>query len=234
MSAMTELRRRVCQANLDLLKQGLVLGTWGNVSGIDRETGRVAIKPSGIPYEQLTPEALVVTDLSGVVVEGSLRPSSDLHTHLELYRCWPQVGGVAHTHSLCATAFAQARRPIPCLGTTHADHFCGPIPVSRDLTAAETASDYELNTGRVIVEGLAANDPLALPALLVAAHGPFTWGPTPESAVWNSVVLEAVSRMALETFRLAADAGPIPVHLLNRHFKRKHGPGAYYGQAQGS
>jgi L-ribulose-5-phosphate 4-epimerase len=225
-----ELRRRVCLANLDLVAQGLVIGTWGNVSGIDRGSGLVAIKPSGVAYADLTAERMVVTDLDGRPVAGSLRPSSDLHTHLELYRRWPTVGGVAHTHSTAAVAWAQARRPLPCLGTTHADHFCGTVPVTREMTPTETGSEYELNTGRVIVEAFGKCDPLEVPAVLVASHGPFTWGPTPEAAVWNSVVLEAVCRMALDTWALAPAASPIAAHLLNRHFRRKHGPGAYYGQ----
>lgn len=227
------LRQRVCQANLDLVAHGLVIGTWGNVSAIDRASGRVAIKPSGVPYAELTAERVVVTDLEGRPVVGDgLRPSSDLHTHLELYRRWPGVGGVAHTHSTAAVAFAQAHRALPCLGTTHADHFCGDVPVTRVMTSAETAADYELNTGRVIVETFATTDPLDVPAVLVASHGPFTWGPSPEAAVWNSVALEAVCRMALDTWALAPATGPIPAHLLARHFRRKHGPAAYYGQAK--
>lgn len=231
MGSIGELQRRVCAANLELVAQGLVIGTWGNVSGVDREAGLIAIKPSGVPYGDLTPEAMVVLDLAGRVVAGDLRPSSDVQTHLELYRCWGEVGGVAHTHSLSATAFAQAHRALPCLGTTHADHFYGTVPVSRDLRPEETAAEYELNTGRVIVETLVGVEPLEMPAVLVASHGPFTWGSTPAAAVWNSVALEAVARLALDTFALAATA-PIGVHLLDRHFKRKHGPGAYYGQAR--
>jgi L-ribulose-5-phosphate 4-epimerase len=231
MSATTELRQRVCAANLELVARGLVIGTWGNVSGVDRRTGLVGIKPSGVAYGDLTPELVVVTDLAGRVVEGELRPSSDLQTHLELYRRWAGVGGVAHTHSLSATAFAQARRALPCLGTTHADHFHGAVPVTRDLDAEETASDYEINTGRVIVEAFAGLDPLDVPAVLVASHGPFTWGADPGAAVWNSVVLEAVARLALDTLALA-ETPPIASHLLDRHFKRKHGPGATYGQGR--
>ena len=230
MNSMAELRAEVCRANLDLVAHGLVMGTWGNVSGIDRAAGLVAIKPSGIAYSELTADAMVVTDLTGHVIAGSLRPSSDLQTHLELYRQWPHVRGIAHTHSPCATAFAQARLSIPCLGTTHADHFCGSVPVTRDLTPAETASDYELNTGRLIVETFLRRDPLQVPAVLVASHGPFTWAVDPHHAVWHSAVLEAVARMALDTWRLQEDCDPIPDHLLERHFRRKHGPHAYYGQ----
>jgi L-ribulose-5-phosphate 4-epimerase len=231
MSSTAELRRCVCAANLELVAHGLVVGTWGNVSGVDRAAGVVAIKPSGVPYAELTPELMVVTDLTGRVLRGELRPSSDLQTHLELYRSWEGVGGVVHTHSLSATAFAQARRPIPCLGTTHADHFYGEVPVTRDLRAEETAAEYEMNTGRVIVERFVGIDPLDVPAVLVASHGPFTWGATPAAAGWNSVALEAIARLALDTLALGATP-PIAAHLLDRHFKRKHGSGAYYGQGR--
>ena len=231
MNAEEQLQRRVCQANLDLVAHGLVTGTWGNVSGIDRRRGVVAIKPSGVAYCQLVPERIVLVDLEGRIVGGDLRPSSDLHTHLELYRRWPEIGGVAHTHSGAATAFAQARRVLPCLGTTHADHFRGAVPVTRELRPAETAADYELNTGKVIVEAFAGIDPLDIPAVLVAAHGPFTWGVDPEGAVRGSVALETVARMAIDTLALA-DVQSIPGHLLERHFRRKHGPGATYGQGQ--
>jgi L-ribulose-5-phosphate 4-epimerase len=231
MSAVAELQRCVCAANLDLAARGLVLGTWGNVSGVDRQAGLVGIKPSGVAYAELQPDMIVVTDLAGRVVRGELRPSSDLPTHLELYRAWGGVGGVAHTHSLSATAFAQACRPLPCLGTTHADYFRGAVPVTRDLRAEETAVAYETNTGRVIVETFLGLDPLDMPAVLVASHGPFTWGVTCAEAVWNSVALEAVARLALDTLALA-DVPALSSHLLDRHFKRKHGPGAYYGQRQ--
>jgi len=225
-----ELRDRVCQANLELVLQGLVIRTWGNVSGIHRESGLVAIKPSGVRYDELTPAMIPLVDLEGAVVEGGLRPSSDLPTHLELYKAFAAVGGIAHTHSRCATAFAQACRELPCLGTTHADHFFGPVPVTRKLRAEETAADYEADTGGLIVETIAERAPLQTPAVLVAQHGPFTWGRTPGDAVTNSVVLEAVAGMALHTLQLAPDAEPLAAHLLQRHFLRKHGPNAYYGQ----
>ena len=229
MTDLSDLRVRVCKANLDLVAHGLVLCTWGNVSGIARETGRVVIKPSGIAYSALTPDCMVVTDLDGRVLEGDLRPSSDLDTHLEIYRAFGGVGGVAHTHSRAATSFAQAKRALPCYGTTHADHFYGTIPVTRDMSAAETSVAYEANTGLVLVEAIGDRDPLEISAVLVASHGPFTWGDTPETAVINSVVLEAVAEMALQTLSLAP-VPPIGQHLLDRHFLRKHGATAYYGQ----
>lgn len=224
------LRSEVHRANLRLVEAGLVVGTWGNASGYDAASGLVAIKPSGMPYADLRPEHLVVVDLDGAVVEGTLRPSSDLPTHLELYRSFPGIGGVAHTHSVAATAFAQARRPLPCLGTTHADHFRGTVPVTRDLRPEETASDYERNTGLVIAEAFAGLDPRQMPAVLVAQHGPFTWGDSPQAASENSVVLEAVAQMALHTYALAPETESLASHLLDRHFLRKHGPDAYYGQ----
>jgi L-ribulose-5-phosphate 4-epimerase len=224
------LRQAVYLANLRLVEAGLVVGTWGNASGYDPESGLVAIKPSGLPYHDLRPEHLVVVDLEGNTVEGDLRPSSDLPTHLELYRSFPGLGGVAHTHSTAATAFAQARRPLPCLGTTHADHFRGTVPVTRDLRQDETADNYERNTGKVIVTTFANLEPLQIPAVLVAQHGPFTWGHSPLAASENSVVLEAVAQMALHTYALTPEAAPAPDHLVDRHFLRKHGPGAYYGQ----
>ncbi len=225
-----ELRQAVYLANLRLVEAGLVVGTWGNASGIDAATGLVAIKPSGVPYPDLRPEHLVVVDLAGTVVEGDLRPSSDLPTHLELYRRFPGLGGVAHTHSTAATAFAQAGRPLPCLGTTHADHFYGTVPVTRDMLPEEIAADYELNTGRVIAETFRGQEPLHVPAVLVAHHGPFTWGTSPQGATENSVVLEAVAQMALHTYALAPATAPLAGPLLDKHFLRKHGPGAYYGQ----
>lgn len=224
------LRQVVCEENLRLVNEGLVIQTWGNVSQVDREAGVVAIKPSGVAYDGLSPDGIVLVDLDGRPVVDGLRPSSDLPTHLELYRAFPEIGGVVHTHSPKATAFAQACRPIPCLGTTHADHVFGDVPVTRALTADETGDAYERDTGRVIVERFSDLDAQAVPAVLVAHHGPFTWGPDANAAVTNSIVLEAVAAMAIDTLSLAPGAGPIPDVLLRRHFLRKHGPGAYYGQ----
>ena len=230
MADFQELRELVCAANLDLVGRGLVICTWGNVSAIDRDAGVVAIKPSGIRYDQLTPAEIVLVDVADHQVVGNLRPSSDLPTHLVLYAAFPEAGGIAHTHSSCATAFAQASRPVPCLGTTHADHFFGSVPVTRKLRADETSRNYESNTGRVIVEAFRGLDPAAIPAVLVADHGPFTWGKSAAEAVVNSAVLEAVARMARDTLLLAPDSEPVAAHLLARHFRRKHGPSAYYGQ----
>lgn len=225
-----KLKQQVFEANLALVRHGLVILTWGNVSAIERRSGRVVIKPSGVAYDTMTVADMVVTDLEGVVIEGTLRPSSDLPTHLALYRAWPAVGGIVHTHSGEATSFAQACREIPCFGTTHADHFHGPVPVTRLLTAAEVAGDYEAATGAVIVERFAALDPTHLPGVLVANHGPFTWGLDAARAVQNAVALEAVARMARNTLQLNAEAGAIPAYVLEKHFSRKHGPKAYYGQ----
>jgi L-ribulose-5-phosphate 4-epimerase len=226
-----KLKRKVCQANLQLVRDGLVVLTWGNVSGIDRASGHVVIKPSGVPYDDMKPEHMVVVSLaSGKVVEGKLKPSSDTATHLELYRAFEHIGGVVHTHSLYATAWAQARRDIPATGTTHADYFYGPIPCTRGLTSKEITTDYELNTGRVIVERFQKLDPLAIPAVLVANHAPFAWGRSVEHAVENAVVLEYIARLANETLRANPAAKTMPQALLDKHFFRKHGPGAYYGQ----
>ncbi|MEX2090279.1 MAG: L-ribulose-5-phosphate 4-epimerase AraD, partial [Bacteroidota bacterium] len=192
-----QLKERVCEANLRLVREGLVLLTWGNVSAIDREEGLIVIKPSGVPYDEMTPETMVVVSLdSGKVVAGTLNPSSDTPTHRELYRAFPAIGGISHSHSLYATVWAQAKREIPPYGTTHADHFFGTIPCTRDLRNAEIASDYELNTGKVIVERYRKLDPLSVPGVLVAGHGPFAWGDTVEHAVENAIVLERVARMA--------------------------------------
>lgn len=227
-----ELKRQVCEANLELPRRGLVTYTWGNVSGIDRERGLVVIKPSGVDYQDLTPDMLVVLDLNGNRIEGSLNPSSDTKTHLELYKAYPALGGVVHTHSTHAVAFAQARRDLPALGTTHADYFYGPVPCTRELTPAEVDEDYERNTGKVIVETFSARgiDPVHVPGVLCASHGPFTWGKDPAQAVYHAVVLEEVARMALLTLTIDPAAAPAPQHVLDKHFLRKHGPGAYYGQ----
>jgi L-ribulose-5-phosphate 4-epimerase len=229
-----ELRRAVLEANLALVKHGLVVMTWGNASAIDRRRGAVAIKPSGVPYEAMTAADIVVVDLAGRTLAGRRRPSSDLPTHLALYRAWPAVGGIVHTHSAHATMFAQANRAIPCLGTTHADHFHGPVPVTRAVSARETAADYEGHTGTVIVERFARLDPRHVPAVLVACHGPFAWGADVRGAVANAVALEEVARLALGTLQLAPETAGLPAHLLARHFARKHGPNATYGQPPGT
>ena len=226
-----ELKHAVCEANLQLVREGLVLGTFGNASGIDAERRHVVIKPSGVSYDGMTPEQMVVVSLeTGEVVEGTLNPSSDTPTHVELYRSFREVGGIVHTHSIYATAWAQARKEVPCLGTTHADYFRGPIPCTRLLRPEETETDYEARTGRVIVEHFRRIDPLACPGVLVAAHGPFAWGRTPADAVHSALIMEHLARLAAETLALNPNARPLPDHLLNRHFLRKHGPDATYGQ----
>lgn len=225
-----KLRNEVLEANLYLATEGLALFTFGNASGISREEGLVVIKPSGVPYESMTPEDLVVVNLEGRTVEGSLRPSSDLATHLILYRAFKEIGGVAHTHSHAATAWAQARKPIPCFGTTHADYFNGPVPVTKPLTPAEIKTDYEANTGHAIVRRFGKLDPLETPAVLVAGHAPFCWGTTPAAAVHIAVVLEEIAGMALDTLRANPRARPLERPLHAKHFYRKHGTTAYYGQ----
>ncbi len=225
-----ELREVVRQANCDLVRYGLVTMTFGNVSGIDRERGLVVIKPSGVPYENLSADDLVVVDLEGKVVQGSLHPSSDTPTHLELYRAFAGIGGITHTHSSHATMFAQACRGVPCFGTTHADVFYGEVPVTRPMTEAEVHSDYEINVGKTIVERFEVLDPTAIPAVLVAHHGPFVWGSDASVSVENSVTLEEIARTAIGTLQLAPEAPPIPQYLLDKHFLRKHGKDAYYGQ----
>ena len=225
-----ELREQVCQANRDLVRLGLVTLTFGNASGIDRGEGLVAIKPSGIPYDDLTPDDLVIVDLDGKLVQGSLRPSSDTRTHLILYREFSEIGGLTHTHSTYATMFAQACRGIPCFGTTHADVFYGEVPVTRPLTEEEVHTDYETDTGKVIVERFAELRPHEMPAVLVAHHGPFVWGADAASSVENSVALEEIAKTALGTLQLQPDAPPIPQYLLDKHYLRKHGKDAYYGQ----
>ena len=226
------LREQVLEANLELVRRGLVLYTFGNVSGIDRGQGLVAIKPSGVPYEELTPEQIVISDLTGKIVEPNLRPSSDLPTHLELYRHFPNIGGVAHTHSEFATAWAQAETPIPCFGTTHADYFHGPVPVTARLSVSQISGDYELQTGAAICQTFAKLDPGSIPAVLVAGHAPFCWGPTAAEAAHNAVILEYVARMACHTLSINAESRPLARELHDKHFLRKHGRNAYYGQVK--
>jgi len=226
-----DLKKQVCEANRALETYGLVTLTWGNVSGIDRERNLVVIKPSGIPYRELKHSDMVVVDLSsGRVVEGKYRPSSDTPTHIILYQGFPGIGGVTHTHSAFAVMYAQAGMSISPMGSTHADHFYGEIPLTRTLTKREVETEYEVNTGRVIVERFKAIDPVAMPGVLVINHGPFTWGKTPEESLVNSVALEAVAKMSYGAYVLNPSAGPMPRHLLDKHFTRKHGPKAYYGQ----
>lgn len=224
------LRERVCWANRQLQPRKLVFQSWGNISGIDREQGIVVIKPSGVPYDELTPERMVSVNLAGEVVDGNLRPSSDTPTHLELYRCFAGIGGICHTHSIYATMWAQACRMIPCLGTTHADYFYGPVPVTEVMTTAEIERDYELQTGKVIVRCFAELHPLEVPGVLVANHGPFTWGETPEKALEVAEVLEKVAQITWGTVQLNPSQKAISAQLLDRHYRRKHGEDAYYGQ----
>ena len=227
------LKQQVYEANMELPRRGLVTYTWGNVSGIDRAGGFVVIKPSGVAYEELTSDKMVVVDLqTGTSVEGSLNPSSDTKTHLELYKAFPALGGIVHTHSPFAVAWAQAGQDIPCYGTTHADYFYGPIPCARHLTAAELEEDYETNTGKVIVETFQNRniDPVAVPAVICHSHGPFTWGRDAAQAVYHAVVLEEVAKMALFTRQIDPAAAPAPQSMQDKHYLRKHGPNAYYGQ----
>jgi L-ribulose-5-phosphate 4-epimerase len=227
-----DLRNQVLQANLELQRQGLVIYTFGNASGISRRDGLVVIKPSGVPYEELTAEKLVVTDLEGAVIEGDLRPSSDLATHLVLYRKFATIGGVAHTHSEHATAWAQAQQPIPCFGTTHADYFRGSVPVTRPMQDIEIAADYEKNTGDVIARLFDAIDYAAVPGVLVASHGPFAWGPDAMAAAQTAVILEMLARNAYLTVCISRGAVEISPSLRDKHFLRKHGTNAYYGQVR--
>jgi len=224
------LREQVLEANLELVRKGLVLYTFGNASGLSRPEGLVVIKPSGVPYDKMRPEHLVITDMAGKVVEGSMRPSSDLPTHLVLYQHYPEIGGIAHTHSEYATAWAQARHPIPCFGTTHADYFHGPVPVTDAMSDCEIADDYEKNTGHAIIRTLSRTNASATAGVLVANHGPFAWGKDPESAVHNAVILEAIARMAYFTLGINSTAPPVGSALHDKHYLRKHGEKAYYGQ----
>lgn len=225
-----QLREHVLEANLSLVRNGLVVETFGNASGIDREQGLVVIKPSGVPYDRMRPEDLVVTNLKGDVVEGSLRPSSDLPTHVALYQAFPQIGGVAHTHSRHATAWAQARRPIPCFGTTHADYFHGPIPVTEELSEPEINAAYEWNTGMVIARRFEGKDPLSMRAVLVAGHAPFCWGRTVAEAAHYAFYLEEIAHLAFMTITIEGATEGISDCLRDKHFLRKHGQNAYYGQ----
>ena len=227
-----KLKHAVYEANMELPHRGLVTYTWGNVSGIDRERGLVVIKPSGVSYDELTPDDLVVLDLDGKVVDGKLNPSSDTKTHLELYKAFPEIGGIIHTHSPYAVGWAQAGRDIPAYGTTHADYFYGPVPCCRSLTEQEVEEDYERNTGLVIVETFRQRelDPVHVPGAICRNHGPFTWGKDAAQAVYHAVVLEEVAKMAVYTTQIAPDAQPAPQYVLDKHFLRKHGPNAYYGQ----
>lgn len=226
------LREEVLEANLELVRRGLVLYTFGNASGIDRAEGLVAIKPSGVPYEDLTSQHMVISNLSGKVVEGNLRPSLDLATHLELYKHFPNIGGVAHTHSEFATAWAQAETPIPCFGTTHADYFHGPVPVTPRLSAREIDGDYEMETGLAICRLFSQLDPDSVPAVLVAGHAPFCWGPSAAQAAHHAVILEYIAKMALHTIAIDGESQSLASHLHDKHFLRKHGANAYYGQVK--
>ena len=226
-----ELKRLCYEANMELQRRGLIVYTWGNVSQVDRERGIFAIKPSGVPYEALRPEMMVLVDIeTGNVVPEGYKPSSDTPTHLELYRAFDKVGGVTHTHSAAATSWAQACRSVPCFGTTHADYFRGEVPVTRMLTPAEVEEAYEKNTGKVIIETFIGREPMHTPGVLCAGHGPFTWGKDAADSVHNAVVLEELSKMAMWTIVISPDAQSLPQHVADKHFLRKHGPNAYYGQ----
>jgi L-ribulose-5-phosphate 4-epimerase len=224
-----KLKISVFKANLDLVNQGLVIHTWGNVSGRDKSSGLIVIKPSGIRYESMKPEDMVVLDPEGKVVEGKNRPSTDAPTHLLLYKKYDAIGGIVHSHSTYATSWAQAGKAIPPFGTTHADHYYGPVPCSRKLTKKEISDDYEVNTGKVIIEALHDSDPLSLPSVLVNCHGPFCWGKDADEAVYNAVALEEIARMAFYTVLLGKKE-PVDQDLLDKHFNRKHGKDSYYGQ----
>jgi L-ribulose-5-phosphate 4-epimerase len=228
------LRELVLEANLEVVRRGLVLYTFGNASGIDRESGLVVIKPSGVPYENMRPGDLVITDLTGRIVEGALRPSSDLATHLELYKAFPTIGGVVHTHSRFATSWCQAGKEIPCLGTTHADYFHGTIPLTAHLSSEEIEKAYEKATGEAIVRRFQSShlDPMAFPGVLVTGHAPFTWGKTPGEAAMHAAILEEIATMAYYAKTLNAACGELPREVIDKHHLRKHGPKAYYGQSK--
>lgn len=227
-----KLRQEVYRANMELPEKNLVVYTWGNVSGIDREKGLIVIKPSGVEYEDLTPENLVIVDMNNKIIEGDLNPSSDTKTHVELYKTFPEIGGIVHTHSPHAVGWAQAGRDIPCYGTTQADYFYGAVPCTRNLTAQEVNDDYELNTGKVIAETFRERklDPVAIPGVICRCHGPFSFGKNPAQAVYHAVVLEEVAKMAMYTITIERNADPAPQYVLDKHYLRKHGPNAYYGQ----
>lgn len=227
-----QLKAEVFRANIDLVRHGLVTLTWGNVSGIDRAGRLVVIKPSGVEYESMTEGDMVIVDMEGNVVDGCLRPSSDTPTHIELYKAFPSIGGIVHTHSTYATMFAQACREIPCLGTTHADHFNGPVPITRFLTAAEVKQGYERETGKIIVERFSGLDAEDTPGVLVAGHAPFVWGKSALNAVKNSLILERIAQMAIGSLQLNPAVNVLPAHIQEKHYQRKHGPKAYYGQKE--
>lgn len=226
-----QLKNAVFKANIDLVENGLVIHTWGNVSGLDRQTGFIVIKPSGVSYETMRPEDMVVLDRAGNIIEGKYKPSTDAPTHLMLYNTYKSIGGVVHTHSSYATSWAQAGKAIPPFGTTHADHFYGEVPCTRLLTRKETEVSYETNTGKIIVERIGDIDPLAMPSVLVNGHGPFCWGKDADNAVYNAIALEEIAKMAFYTVLLGKNE-PIDQFLLDKHFKRKHGKDAYYGQGK--
>lgn len=226
-----QLKERVFRANIDLVKNGLVIHTWGNVSGRDRESGMVVIKPSGVAYDKMNASDMVVIDVSGKVVDGKRKPSTDTPTHLVLYRAFPEINGVVHTHSTYATSWAQAGRPIPPFGTTHADHFFGEVPCTRMLNDQEISSEYEENTGKIIIEKIGTNNPLSTPSILVNCHGPFSWGEDAENAVYNAVALEEIARMAFYTILLGKNES-VSKSLIDKHYNRKHGKDAYYGQGK--
>lgn len=230
MGSIKELKERVFKANLELDKHDLVVYTFGNVSGIDREKGVVAIKPSGVSYEELTADMIVIVDLDNNIVDGDLRPSSDTKTHLVLYKHFPEIGGVVHTHSPFATSWAQSRKPIPCLGTTHADYIPGEIPCTDIMSDEQIKRDYEMETGNQIIETFKNYDYRTTPMVIIASHGPFTWGVSPEKAVYHSVILEYLAKMALNTLTINPDIPPVKNTLIDKHFQRKHGKDAYYGQ----